>query len=44
MKKYIVVREFIDPDKEPRVIGQFETRRGLRHLLGVAMANAGCMK
>lgn len=28
MKKYIVVREYIDPDKEPRVIGQFETRRG----------------
>ena len=26
MKKYIVVREFIQPNKIPRIIGQFETR------------------
>lgn len=26
MLKYIVVREFTDPDKEPRVIGQFSER------------------
>lgn len=28
MKKYIVVREFIEPRKIPRIIGQFETRKG----------------
>ena len=26
MKKYIVVREFIQPNKIPRIMGQFETR------------------
>ena len=26
MKKYIVVRVFIQPNKIPRIIGQFETR------------------
>ena len=26
MKKYIVVREFIQPNKIPHIIGQFETR------------------
>lgn len=26
MLKYIVVREYIDPDKEPRVIGNFSDR------------------
>ena len=28
MKKYIIVREFIEPNKIPRIIGQFETRQG----------------
>lgn len=28
MKKYIVIREFIEPNKIPRIIGQFETRLG----------------
>lgn len=28
MLKYIVVREFSEPNKKPSVVGQFETRRG----------------
>ena len=27
MKKFIVVREYTDPDKEPKVIGQFSTKK-----------------
>lgn len=26
MKKYIVVKEYINPSKNPRVIGQFDSR------------------
>ena len=26
MEKFIVVREFIEPNKIPRIMGQFETR------------------
>ena len=27
MKKFLVVREYTDPDKEQKVIGQFSTKR-----------------
>lgn len=44
MLKYIVVREYIDPDKSQKLLGSSRQDEGLRHLLGVMMANAGCMK